>query len=205
MSYRDDVTALTVRHAALTVEVQEKTRELEAASALLAEAKAKAKLPVLPNIRVAAPCKADWNAMVGDERVRECAKCDKRVYNLSNMTRDEAEALIVEKEGRLCVRYFQRRDGTIILKDCEVGVSSRRKRRLIAAGTAALLAGSAGAAMTLSSRTNRAPSPDRVEIQGGISWSDETRQDTRPVEPAGRSNAQAMMGEGSMSNPVKDQ
>ncbi len=205
MSYRDDVTALTARHAALTVEVQQKARELEAASALLAEAKAKAKLPVLPNIRVAAPCTADWNAMVGDERVRECAKCDKRVYHLSNMTRDEAEALIVENEGRLCVRYFQRRDGTIILKDCEVGVSSRRKRRLIAAGAAALLAGSAGAAMTLSSRTNRAPDPDRVEIQGGVTGYD-AQLYGQPMGSAPRKpNAQAMMGEVSMSNPLKDQ
>jgi len=27
------------------------------------------------------------------------------------MTRDEAQALIIEKEGKLCVRYFQRTDG----------------------------------------------------------------------------------------------
>ena len=64
------------------------------------------------------------------------------------MTRDEAERLIVAKEGRLCVRYFQRTDGTILLKDCTVGVSKKRRRRLVAAGAAALLAGPAASCST---------------------------------------------------------
>ena len=63
------------------------------------------------------------------------------MYNLSELTRDEAEALIVEKEGKLCVRYFQRADGTILLKDCAVGVRQRRRRRWMAVGVAASLAG----------------------------------------------------------------
>jgi hypothetical protein len=141
MSYRSDVDALEARHDALAAEVATKTRELDSAKQLLEEAKAKAKLPVLPNIRVASPCTADWNAMTGDDRVRACAQCNKNVYNLSELTRDEAEALILGREGRLCVRYYQRTDGTILLKDCTVGTAQRRKRRLIAAGAAALLAG----------------------------------------------------------------
>lgn len=178
MSYRDDVEALAARHAALSAEVQQKTRELDSASRLLEEAKAKAKLPVLPNIRVAAPCTADWNAMSGDERMRACGQCNKNVYNLSNMTRDEAEALIIAKEGKLCVRYYQRTDGTIILKDCEVAISSRRKRRLIAAGAAALLAGGGGVAMMLRSKAKIAPAPhytmgavampEPVEVKGEV-------------------------------------
>jgi hypothetical protein len=98
---------------------------------------------VLDNIRVAAPCSASWDAMIGDDRVRACGDCQKNVYNLSDMTRDEAETLIREKEGRLCVRYFQRADGTILLKDCVVGVKRRRRRRVVAAGVAASLAGAA--------------------------------------------------------------
>jgi hypothetical protein len=141
MSYRNDVDALAARHDAIAAEVAAKTRELEDAAQLLDEAKQRAKLPVLPNIRVATPCRADWNQMTGDDRVRACASCNKNVYNLSSMTRDEAETLIVEKEGRLCVRYFQRTDGTILLKDCAVGVAQKRKRRLVAAGAAALLGG----------------------------------------------------------------
>jgi hypothetical protein len=178
MSYRDDVEALAARHAALSAEVHQKTRELDSASRLLDEAKAKAKLPVLPNIRVAAPCTADWNAMSGDERMRACGQCNKNVYNLSNMTRDEAETLIIAKEGKLCVRYYQRIDGTIILKDCEVGVAKRRKRKLIAAGAAALLAGGGATAFMLRDHKKiaRAPHytmgevamPEQLEVKGQI-------------------------------------
>ena len=107
-------------------------------------------LDVLPNLRVAAPCTADWNAMTPIDRatrVRHCGECKENVYNLSSMTRAEAEALIAQHAGSLCVRYYQRKDGTILLKDCTVGVANGRKRKWIAAGAAALLASSAGAAM----------------------------------------------------------
>lgn len=143
MGYRDDLTALSARHAALEAEVAQKTRELEAASQLLAEAKARVSLPVLDNIRVAAPCAADWSKMTGDERVRHCADCDQDVFNLSDMTREEAEALILGRAGRLCVRYFERADGTILLKNCGVGVKRRRRRRVVMLGAAAMLAGGA--------------------------------------------------------------
>jgi hypothetical protein len=63
------------------------------------------RLPVLDNIRIASPCAADWNAMTGDERVRHCGACKKDVFNLSALTRDEAELLIREKHGDLCGRY----------------------------------------------------------------------------------------------------
>lgn len=146
MTYRDDLDALAARHDALDVEVAEMTRERDRVADLIADARARARLPVLPNLRVASPCTADWNQMTGDDRVRHCATCDKDVFNLSSMTRDEAEALVLERAGNLCARYYQRTDGTILLADCTVGVAGKRKRRVIAAGAAALLAGGAGAA-----------------------------------------------------------
>jgi hypothetical protein len=145
MAYRDDLTALSARHDALAAEVTQKTRELDDARRLLEQAHARAKLPVLDNLRVAAPCTADWNQMTGDERTRHCGDCKKNVYNLTGMTREEAEALVIEKNGDLCVRYFQRHDGTILLADCEIGVKRRRRRRRIATAAAALLAGGAAA------------------------------------------------------------
>jgi hypothetical protein len=142
MTYRNDLDALAARQTALETEVRDRTRELDDARRLVEEIQARARLPVLDNIRVAAPCPASWDAMTGDARVRACGDCKKNVYNLSELTRDEAEALIREKEGRLCVRYFQRTDGTILLKDCVVGRKRRRRRRIVAAGVAASLAGS---------------------------------------------------------------
>ena len=99
--------------------------------------------------------------MSGDERVRHCGDCKKNVYNLSEMTREEAETLILAKEGRLCVRYYQRKDGTILLKDCVIGVAQKRKRRLIAAGAAALLAGGGAAGYAM---TRPGPTPERLAV-----------------------------------------
>jgi len=82
----------------------------------------------LNHVRVAAPCPADWNQMIGSERMRFCGQCSLNVYNLSSMTRSEAESLIARNEGRLCVRFYRRRDGSIITKDCPVGLRAIRRR-----------------------------------------------------------------------------
>ena len=136
MPYRSDLDALAARHASLAQEVDERARELDEAKALLEAARVRAKLPILDNIRVATPCRADWAQMAGDDRVRACAECHKLVYNLSDLTRGEAEQLIREKEGDLCVRYFQRADGRVMLADCVVGVRRTQRRRIAAVGLA---------------------------------------------------------------------
>lgn len=141
MAYRDDVTALAARRDALAVEVAQKTRELEDSHRLLEQARERARLPVLDQIQVASPCTADWSQMTGDDRTRHCGACQKNVYNLSGMTRAEAEALLIERNGDLCVRYYQRHDGTILLADCSVGVQRKRDRRRTAARAAAIVAG----------------------------------------------------------------
>jgi hypothetical protein len=88
----------------------------------------------LENVRVAAPCPADWEKMVGDDRVRYCNKCELHVYNLSGMTRREAEALLSNTEGRLCVRFYRRDDGTILTRNCPVGLAAFKRRVSRAAG-----------------------------------------------------------------------
>jgi hypothetical protein len=82
----------------------------------------------LDHVQVAAPCKADWNQMIGSERMRLCGECNLNVYNLSGMTRFEAESLIARNEGRLCVRFYRRRDGSIITQDCPVGLRAIQRR-----------------------------------------------------------------------------
>jgi hypothetical protein len=93
----------------------------------------------LEQVKVAAPCPADWEKMVGDERVRYCDRCSLHVYNLSGMTRREAEGLVASAEGRLCVRFYRRADGTILTRNCPVGLSAL-KRRAAHAATATLTA-----------------------------------------------------------------
>ena len=90
-------------------------------------------VPLLDRIEVATPCGADWNTMKGDDRSRFCGMCRLNVFNLSGMTREEAEALIENKEGRLCVRFFKREDGTVMTQDCPVGFPARARRSLAVA------------------------------------------------------------------------
>ncbi len=175
MSYRNDVDALAARHAALAAQAAEIAKERDDAQRLVEEARARARLPVLDNIRVASPCSESWAAMSGDDRVRACGKCRQHVFNLSAMTRDEAETLIAERAGRLCVRYYQRADGTILLADCTVGRRGRRLRRIAAAGVAAGLAGGLSAYAALRSGNPKAEvvgttaEPQELHVvQGGM-------------------------------------
>jgi hypothetical protein len=80
----------------------------------------------LEDVRIASPCKASWRKMKGDDRVRNCAKCELNVYNISEMTREEAAELIANTEGRLCIRLWRRRDGTVITKDCPMAFKQIR-------------------------------------------------------------------------------
>ncbi len=98
----------------------------------------------LHHVQVASPCKADWDQMIGDGRTRFCGQCNLNVYNLSGMTSDEAEGLITRTEGNLCVRFYRRRDGSIITQDCPIGLRAAHTRvsywmKAIGAGTLTFL------------------------------------------------------------------
>lgn len=106
---------------------------------------------LLSRVSVASPCHASWDEMHGGDRVRSCDHCQKKVYNLSEMTADEAAALVRDAEGAgrpMCVRFYRRADGTMLTRDCPVGLSRVRKR---AARAVAAVFGSAlvtGGALT---------------------------------------------------------
>jgi hypothetical protein len=183
MSYRSELDALRERRENLARELESlrvqaaeleslKAREREIAGEITAldgriDAGTKAKrraLPMLERLAVATPCNASWAAMTGDDRVRFCGECKKNVYNLSAMTAPEAESLLRAKEGDLCVRYYERADGTVMTQDCPVGVASKRKRQrafgIAAAGAMAL--GAAAAAVAVTSKQGGAR-PTRVD------------------------------------------
>jgi hypothetical protein len=88
---------------------------------------------------IQSPCTANWEAMTGDEQSRHCGQCNLNVYNLSAMTTQEAEVLLGQNSGgRLCVRYYQRPDGTVMTADCvAVRATHHRRARLIHKGVAA--------------------------------------------------------------------
>ena len=107
---------------------------------------------------IARPCPADWDQMRGDEQVRFCKHCSLNVYNLSAMSRDEAERLVAEREGRLCIRMYRRLDGTVVTADCEgaIRLAAKRIGRFAKAMTAMALA-AALAPLGLSRWLNAAP------------------------------------------------
>lgn len=69
-------------------------------------------------IQIQTPCQMDWGLMTGDEQTCHCDHCSKNVYNISEMSQSEAISLINEKEGDICLRLFQRPDGTVVTADC---------------------------------------------------------------------------------------
>ena len=157
------------------MKVEELQAQLDAAEAALAATKRerddvarmieeRRRLPVLPNIRIASPCPADWNEMIGDSRVRACAKCNKNVFNLSAMSRADAEDLIRATHGDLCAQYYQRKDGTILLADCTVQ-GMRRGHQLTALAAATAIAGTAWLAHATHPHAQSRPHPKPVTVQ----------------------------------------
>lgn len=137
MPYRDEERALLERRDQLLARLREartEERSAEGAKEFAAqearvEEKQGGKLPMLDNVRIASPCNVAWDSMRGDNRKRFCGQCNKSVYNLSEMTRDEAESFLGSQEVAPCVRLYMRTDGTVLTSDCP----TQRKRRAMLA------------------------------------------------------------------------
>lgn len=86
-------------------------------------------IDTLSQVQVATPCPARWEEMVGDRKVRFCQGCQLPVYNLSAMDVEEAAERIAQDDDRLCVRFYRRPDGTILTRDCPVGIQKAHERR----------------------------------------------------------------------------
>ena len=111
----------------------------------------KVQLPLLDRVQIASPCSADWDAMPGDERKRFCEQCSLHVFNIAEMTREEAEDFLkteLANSDRTCAKIFRREDGTILTKDCPVGLRRIRLKavRALVACIAFIFSGLAMAA-----------------------------------------------------------
>jgi hypothetical protein len=82
----------------------------------------------IDHLRIATPCPVSWEQMSGDNRVRFCDHCQLNVYNISELSRIEAVSLIASTEGRLCAKLYRRADGTVLTRDCPVGLRALRMR-----------------------------------------------------------------------------
>lgn len=181
--YRSDQEALRLRLADLELAVSElevKVRELETLRGRADEARRardalrelvqqidRCRGSVLEDLRIASPCHERWSDMIGDDVVRHCARCDKHVYDLSSLPRAEAERVVREREGTLCVRFFRRTDGTVLTADCPEGAQRRRRRRLaiVASGIAGVGIAAAAAGLAAATLHDPATRPHEAAMQ----------------------------------------
>src|SRR5262245_61842697 len=83
-------------------------------------------------IQVAQPCPAAWDEMEGDHRRRFCDRCQKHVHDVSAMPQDEAERLLCESAGSLCVRFARDAEsGRVITLDYRPKPTTTRRRALL--------------------------------------------------------------------------
>jgi hypothetical protein len=134
----------------------------------------------LNNLKIASPCPTNWEGMYGNDKVRFCGECKLNVYNLSGMTKDEAEDLLQNTEGRLCVRYYRRADGSVLTQDCPVGWRAVKRRvSNLAAAACTLVLGVLSSVMLLVPNKNEetligklvpyvTPTPTRGYLMGDV-------------------------------------
>ena len=121
----------------------------------------------IDRMRIASPCSMNWEGMTGDNRARYCDLCNLHVYNISEMTNKEVKTLIANTEGRICARLYKRADGTVITRDCPVGLRAIRRRvSRVASVTIAAIFGICTGTFGKTSPTDFRPGSSRYRISG---------------------------------------
>jgi hypothetical protein len=68
-------------------------------------------------IRIPEPCSMSWAAMQGDDRIRHCAACGKKVHDFSSMTSTEVANVLQAHGGDICGTVYVRPDPTLVIGD----------------------------------------------------------------------------------------
>ena len=110
---------------------------------------------------IPAPCDADWDSMVGNERVRFCEHCQLHVTDLSAMTQRSAMEFVTRSRGRVCVRFIQKPNGSLLTRTMPEKLYRIHRR------VSRVAAGAFTAALSLSSATAQSGSSavDRLKPQ----------------------------------------
>lgn len=97
----------------------------------------------LERFKVIDQCPVRWEQMQGGRQERTCTQCEHSVVNVSRMSRDQAEQLIVSRQAageKVCIYYDLTPDGRIQTEE-QVGArrgAHRQTLKLAAAASAAL-------------------------------------------------------------------
>ncbi|MDB5327195.1 MAG: hypothetical protein JWM57_2764 [Phycisphaerales bacterium] len=104
--------------------------------------------------------------MAGDERSRFCTVCQKRVYDLSEHTRREAESLLAANSSGLCAQFARRPDGRIVTRDGIRRFALVRKLKPLVSLFVAVLVGLTGCRRTTTLLGAPLPAdPDTVDAR----------------------------------------
>lgn len=71
------------------------------------------KKTLFDSIDVPSPCDKSWDEMIGGDVSRFCKHCEKDIYNISAMTRQEAKKLLFQSKEKVCIRMEREADGKI--------------------------------------------------------------------------------------------
>lgn len=71
---------------------------------------------ILDRVCIAMPCSVNWDEMKGDNKVRLCGGCNKNVYNLSAMSKIEAEE-ILSGPTLPCIQIMRKDEGSIVTQE----------------------------------------------------------------------------------------
>ena len=123
---------------------------------------------ILSEITISTPCPMDWNQMSGDDRMRYCTACGKRVHDVAKMTSAEVDVLFRDNDGDVCGRLSRFADGTLMTAECGAPTESAKIpwqftiRSLM--GVIAGLATTLGIARLVADETSSAPPPPRAPL-----------------------------------------
>lgn len=128
---------------------------------------------LLDNLYIAAPCTIAWDTMQGDDRKRLCSGCSRHVFNVSDMTRNEANQFLEENGTTQCMIFYRRQDGTIMTDNCPVGLRKLRDKAKAFAGAAAaavafVLSWTSALAQSANDTASGAKKPARPFTQRGL-------------------------------------
>ncbi len=84
----------------------------------------------LDQLNVSKPCSANWEQMIGNAQKRFCAECKKHVFDFSQMTLQQIEAVTAINQGNLCARIARREDGSMMMLEPSLPAYAGRRLNL---------------------------------------------------------------------------
>jgi hypothetical protein len=144
----------------------------------------------IENYKLGTPCSVTWEQMEGSERFRVCSKCTLHVYDLRNMSQQDAEQVVFQREGKAATTYYKRKDGRFMTSDCPVALAIARRNLVLAIVGLILLAGMV-AFIALMPHSSPPPPPTAAHQPGGSGQTSITRAGTLPQPDATAASEQS--------------